>query len=173
MTPILGMSEALVGAVRITHIASGIALAGGGFLYTLVIAPTLHKRFPGPFTGQLMNVLGPRMGRYFTILAYLTFLSGATLLASIWGWRHIFDVLFGGGLYGAILSAGILAFLAGFLVAEAIVMPVGRKLVSLPPDTPPSVIGPLARKQGIAFVAIAVLDFIALAMMALAVNARA
>ncbi|HET6404072.1 MAG TPA: hypothetical protein VFH78_05455 [Candidatus Thermoplasmatota archaeon] len=164
------MEEAMIGAVRVVHIASAISLAGGGFLYTLVIAPTLAKRFPGPKIGEFMNALGPAMGRYFSLLAYVVFLSGATLLASIWGWRHVFDILFGGGLYGSILLAGIAAFLVGLAIAESVIMPTGRRLVS--PDTPPSSLPRLQRRQAIAFVVVSALDFVALAMMALAVNAR-
>lgn len=167
------MQEALIGAVRITHIGSAIMLAGGGFLYTFVIAPTLAKRMAGPKIGEIMFHLGPQMGRYFTLLSYVVFLSGATLLTSIWGPDQVFKVLFGGGLYGSILLTGIVAFLAGFTVAEGVLMPTGKKMLALTPDSPPEIGARLAQRQWKAFVAIAVLDIIALSMMALAVNARA
>lgn len=166
------MQEAVVGAVRIVHIASAIGLAGGGFLWTLIIAPTLGKRLPGPNLGALMGTLGPRMGRYFSILAYVGLASGIALLGSIWGWRQFLGVLTGGSLYGTILLLGILGFLGGLALAESIVMPIGRRLVALPPTTPPEEIARLQRRQSRAFVAIAVLDLVALSMMALAVNAR-
>lgn len=167
------MQEALVGAVRITHIASAIALAGGGFLWTVVVGPTLAKRVPGPALGALMTTLGPRMGRYFSLLSYVVLASGLGLLASIWGWRQLDDVLFGGSLYGTILLLGILAFLGGLALAETILMPTGKKLVTLPATTPFDEIARLQRRQAKTFVAIAILDLAALSMMALAVNARA
>jgi len=165
--------EALVGALRITHIASAIAMAGGGFLWVLVVGPALANRVPGPTLGALMDSLGPRMGRYFSRLAYVVLASGILLLGTIWGWRALDNVLFGGTLYGTILLLGILAFLGGLTLAETILMPTGRKLGALAPGTPPEEIARLQRRSARAFVAIACLDFAALTMMALAVNARA
>lgn len=165
--------EALIGAVRITHIASAIAMAGGGFLWVLIVAPTLGKRVPGPALGALMSSLGPRMGRYFSSLAYLVLASGVVLLASIFGWRNLDNVLFGGTTYGTVLLLGSVAFLVGLGLSEGILAPTGRKLSSLPPDAPMDEIARLQRRSARTFVAIACFDFAALTMMALAVNARA
>jgi uncharacterized membrane protein len=165
--------ETMTCLARILHIGSAIALAGGGFLWTIVVSPALTTRVPGPTLGALMATLGPRLGRYFSSLSYVVLASGLSLLALIWGWRQLLDVLFGGSLYGSILLVGILAFLVGLVLAETILMPTGRKLTSLPPGTPPGEIARLQRRSARTFVAIAFLDLAALSMMALAVNARA
>lgn len=102
----------LVLIMRVIHILSGVAWAGGAFMLAGFVTPAVQKS--GPAGGQVMQrMAGPgRLSSFMTIVALLTTLSGLYLFDVR---SNHFNMEWIGTPAGIALSIGALAGVAAFL----------------------------------------------------------
>src|SRR5437667_10402189 len=119
------MADALFLVLLILHIGAIVAWMGGAALFVSVIIPSLSKMSPASRAEFIQSAL-PR---------YLRFITGSSILAITAGL-----ILYGyttpsgpGAIY---LQAGAVLGLVVLLIALGILIPSGRKLVSLVQQTP-------------------------------------
>lgn len=98
--------------MRLVHILSGVAWAGGAFMLAGFVTPAVQKS--GPAGGQVMQrMAGPgRLSTFMTIVALLTTLSGLYLFDVR---SNHFNMEWIGTPTGIALSIGALAGVAAFL----------------------------------------------------------
>ena len=110
--------------LRIVHIGSAIAWAGGAALFFFYVEPTLNKLGPDAekFANELINVR--KVPIYFAIVSTLTVAGGAILYFGDAGglqlWTSTTGIVFS---IGAV--AGILAWIGGSLLVAPAVKKVG------------------------------------------------
>ncbi len=102
----------LVLIMRVIHILSGVAWAGGAFMLAGFVTPAVQQS--GPAGGQVMQrMAGPgRLSTFMTIVALLTTLSGLYLFDVR---SNHFSMEWISTLAGIALSIGALAGIAAFL----------------------------------------------------------
>jgi len=128
------MADALFLVLLILHIGAIVAWMGGAALFVSVIIPSLSKMSPASKAEFIRSAL-PR---------YLRFISGSSILAIIAGlilYGYIATVDPGAGY----IRAGAVLGLMVLLIALGILVPSGRKLVSLVKQTPGSQAGTAAQ----------------------------
>jgi uncharacterized membrane protein len=108
------------------HVISAIAWLGGGIMFGFVIAPTLSK-FSPPASGEFLVKVGPRVARFFQVIAGTTILFGALLLYNLGG----FGLLTPSNTYGIELTIGVTFALIAFVVSEFFGVPPLLKAVRL------------------------------------------
>lgn len=130
------MSETLFGAVRIAHIVTGVAMAGGTLLWAFVVAPSVTRRLPPAVAGAVMRAVLPRLTVYMNGMATLAILTGLGLLALLVGARNIPAVM-AGSVYGMLLLGGLLALLGSFVVGNLGIERTVKQLMPLLDLQPP------------------------------------
>lgn len=100
------------------HIISAISWLGGGIMFGIIIAPTLSKFSPAG-SGEFLVRVGPRVARFFQVIAGLTILFGFLLLWNVGG----FGLLTPSTTYGLELMTGVTFALLAFVAAEAFAVP--------------------------------------------------
>jgi uncharacterized membrane protein len=108
------------------HVLSAIMWLGGGIMFGMVIVPTL-SRFSPAASGEFLVRVGPRVGRFFQVVAGSTILFGVLLLYNIGG----FGLLDPSTTYGIELSIGITFALVAFVISEFFAVPPILKAVRL------------------------------------------
>lgn len=137
----------------VLHIGAVVAWMGGAALYVSVILPSLSKMSPASRTEFIQSAL-PR---------YLRFISGSSILAIIAGlilYGYVttqttssFALANPGLMY---VQAGAILGLVVLIIALGVLVPAGRKFISLtkqasgPPAQPSAEIASLQRRMGIA-----------------------
>jgi len=128
------MADALFLVLLVLHIGAIVAWMGGAALFVSVIIPSLSKMSPASRAEFIQSAL-PR---------YLRFISGSSILAIIAGlilYGYIAPVGPGAGY----IQAGAVLGLVVLLIALGVLVPSGRKLVSLVKQTPGSQAGTTAQ----------------------------
>ena len=119
------MAEALFLVLLILHIGAIVAWMGGAALFVSVIIPSLSKMSPASRAEFILSAL-PR---------YLSFITGSSILAIIAGlilYGYYFAPSPASNLPGLVyIQAGALLGLIVLIIALGILVPSGRKLISL------------------------------------------
>jgi hypothetical protein len=115
---------------RIIHIAAGVAWAGSVFLFVLYIQPSVAAIAPAgaPFVAELLGKrkLVDRLLMY----AATTIVGGLVLYLRLWDQFGGFGNLIG-STYGAVLTVGALAAIAGFSIGLFGTRPSVQRLLAL------------------------------------------
>ena len=121
------MADALFLFLLVVHVGAIVAWMGGAALFVSVIIPSLSKMSPSSRTEFIQSAL-PR---------YLRFIGGSSILAIIAGLiLYAYTPPSGSGL--TYVQAGAVLGLVVLIIAFGILMPSGRKLISLAKQTPQS-----------------------------------
>jgi len=124
------MADALFLVLLILHIGAIVAWMGGAALFVSVIIPSLSKMSPASRAEFIQSAL-PR---------YLRFITGSSILAITAG-LILYGYITPSGPGAIYIQAGAVLGLVVLLIALGILVPSGRKLVSLVKQTPGSQAG--------------------------------
>ena len=124
------MADPLFLVLLILHIGAIVAWMGGAALFVSVIIPSLSKMSPGSRAEFIQSAL-PRYLRFISVSSILAIIAGVIL------YGYIAPVGPGAGY----IQAGAVLGLVVLLIALGILVPSGRKLVSLVKQTPGSQAG--------------------------------
>jgi hypothetical protein len=108
------------------HVFSAIGWLGGGIMFGVIIAPVLGSLSP-PTSGEFLIRVGPRVARFFQVIAGLTILFGFLLLYNLGG----SSLLDPSTTYGIELTIGVTFALLAFVLSEAFVAPLLLRAVRL------------------------------------------
>jgi uncharacterized membrane protein len=135
------MAEALFLVLLILHIGAIVAWMGGAALFVSVIIPSLSKMSPASRAEFILSAL-PR---------YLRFITGSSILAIIAGlilYGYYFATSPASSFPGLIyIQAGAVLGLIVLIIALGILVPSGRKLISLVKQTSGTQAGPTPQDQ--------------------------
>ena len=124
------MAEALFLVLLMLHIGAIVAWMGGAALFVSVIIPSLSKMSPTSRTEFILSAL-PR---------YLRFITGSSILAIIAGlilYGYYFATSPASSFPGLrYIQAGALLGLVALIIALGILVPAGRKFISLTKQAP-------------------------------------
>jgi len=125
------MADPVFIVLLVLHVGAIVAWMGGAALFVSVIIPSLSKMSPASRSEFILSAL-PR---------YLRFITGSSILAIIAG-LILYAYITPSGPGAAYLQAGAILGLVVLLLALGILVPSGRKLISLVKQTPGTQAGP-------------------------------
>ncbi|HZY69563.1 MAG TPA: hypothetical protein VFF67_01100 [Thermoplasmata archaeon] len=108
------------------HVVSAMAWLGGGVMFGFVLTPGLRK-LPPAVSGPFLIGIGPRVARFFQVVAGTTVLFGLLLLWNLGGAALLNPAT----TYGLELTLGTATALVAFVIAEALAVPKTLKVISI------------------------------------------
>lgn len=147
-------TDATMIVFRIVHIVAGVAWAGSVFLFVVFVQPSVAAIAPAgaPFVAELLG--RRKLVDRLLVFAALTILGGAVLYWRAWDAARSFGDWIG-STYGAVLTVGAVAAIAGFLIGLSGTRPSVQRMLALgqqiarsegPPS--PEVVAEVQRLQG-------------------------
>ncbi len=121
------MADAVFLVLLVLHVGSIVAWMGGAILFVSVVSPSLRKLSPTSRSEFLLSALPP----------YMRFIGGSSILSVVAGlalYTYIIQVATSlapsssGSIY---IQAGAVVTLVVLLIAFGVIIPTGRKLVTL------------------------------------------